>query len=163
MNCLWLILFMVVELSRLISFNFLLSAIRYIKMVGSMLSPDQKASSELLRGSILKIIYTDQEGEKVLLLPFSDQKKNWIKVTALVFHKLSEDIEERKIDEKKLQRKKVNITKEILKMAGPGKDFFNLPITPVMINRDYNQITFHYRNKANIKSFSNDEVITGLL
>jgi hypothetical protein len=128
-----------------------------------MLSPDQKASSELLRGSILKIIYTDQEGEKVLLLPFSDQKKNWIKVTALVFHKLSEDIEERKIDEKKLQRKKVNITKEILKMAGPGKDFFNLPITPVMINRDYNQITFHYRNKANIKSFSNDEVITGLL
>jgi hypothetical protein len=161
MNCLFLILFILVELSKVISFKVFLDVVKYIKIFGAIIMPDKKASSELLRGSILKVVYTDEEGEKILLLPFSDQKKEWIKVTALVVHQppnISDDSEK----EEKLHRKKINITLEILRMAGPGKDFFNLAITPAMINRDYQQMTFHYRKKDKIRSYNADELIKDL-
>ena len=54
-----------------------------------------------------------------------------------------------------------DITEKIILLAGPGRDFFNLPITPKMINKKYLQLTFHYNRKLPI-SFSSKDPITGL-
>jgi hypothetical protein len=150
MNWIFLWLFVIVELSRFISIKSSLTIIKYLKLIGASIMPDKKASSELLRGNILKIVYTDEEGEKILYLPFSGQKKNWIKVSTL------------SISHDGLKRKKSSITKEVLKIAGPAKDFFNLPITPQMINKSYSEITFHYRKKTDNKKFLLDDVISNL-
>jgi len=55
----------------------------------------------------------------------------------------------------------IDITREVLKLAGPGKDFFNLPLMPKNIHKKCYLMTFHYPKGEN-KSFRSFEIIKGL-
>jgi len=157
MNIYLLLIYIFNKALNFFNFRFFLNLIKYIRLVISLFIPERKASSEILRGSVLKITYTVDDKDFIALLPYSPIEKDWTKVTA---EDDPESNDSEVNNESKIKEK--IITEEIIRIAGPGKDFFNLPITPHMINKNYKSITFHYKRRSNNRKFSKDDVIAGL-
>ena len=51
----------------------------------------------------------------------------------------------------------------MLRLSGPAKDFFNVELTPSMINKEYHSMTFHYPKRLENKTYLADEIIKNLL
>jgi len=216
MNPLFLLAYVLMTLYEYSTRISILDTIKWIKIVGAILSPDKKASTEKVRGNILKVSFMNGDVEGYYLLPYSAKPKQWTRVEAVtkqdaedttkvleerdmvgsiltteeiviegapqevnsvvVDEELESDMDEishtksepksktKPIGELKIDKtrsaeyykefKRQNVTTEIELISGPGKDFFNMKITPYNINHNYHCLIFYYRKGAKSTHYS---------
>lgn len=104
--------------------------------------------------------------ERVLILPPSTTVYAWVRVEAFIAKETEvddfsdtddEDVACLKID-RDAEEEKIDVTDEILKFAGPNKDFFGVNLTPTMINQEWNSLRFTSKNMVKI-FYKNDPII----
>lgn len=220
MNPLFLLAYVLMTLYEYSIKISIIDTIKWIKIAGAILSPDKKASTEKVRGNILKVSFMNGDVEGYYLLPYSAKPKQWTRVEAVTkqdAEEMTKVIEERnvvgeilateeiiiegtpqevnsppvdnelesdmdeishikfkpkpkmksigefKADKTRLAEyykefKRQDVTSEIELISGPGKDFFNMKITPYNINHNYHCLIFYYRKGT--KSTHYDMVFT---
>jgi len=128
---------------------------KYFYLISGFIWPENAAVCKKLRGNIMQIKFNDGEKECYVFLPYSVPAKRWKKVRAIIPHPEQQD--------KDIQ---VDVTNLVMKVCGPGKDFYNIQLTPRKINRLWKTLTFEYRKSKNKEAktivFQPDDVITGL-
>lgn len=94
MNPYFLFLYIFSSIYYSLGLDTIVTAVKYIKMAGSVLTPDKKSSVEKLRGNILKINITDGDSEYYYLLPYASKPKTWTRVEAVLKDDCIPSIEE---------------------------------------------------------------------
>lgn len=154
MNPIFLLIFIGCLVWKHLTVTRILRYIRYLKGFLSIFSPEKKYSATVLRGNIIRVHYSDEEGEKYLLVPFSRDVKKW----TTVLHVKKSELEGADLELIEGE----DVTEEIMKCCGPSKDFCGQPITPRSINRKYECLVFKYPKKKKSKVFHAREEISDL-
>ena len=151
MNEYFLYLFLVIYFFKYSTAHTYIVIAKYLNTMSTLIWPDKGVSFKKLRGNVVQIKYHDGEKDCYLILPYSTPSKKWKKVTTVMKHP------------EKDEYASVDVTKLIMKLCGPGKDFYNIPLTPKQINRKWTTLTFHYskrKGKTKSKTFEAGDIIT---
>lgn len=84
MNPYMLFLYIASSVYYSLGLDTIITAVKYIKMAGKMLSPDPKASIEKLRGNVIKVNLHGSDGDTFYLLPYSAKSKTWTRVEVVL-------------------------------------------------------------------------------
>ena len=150
MNTYFLTAFIIATFYRDSTMHTYIMLAKYFNMITNAITPDNKLLAKRLRGNILQIKYHDGEKECFALLPYNIPKRKWVRVLAVVK------------DQETEQELLIDVTKIISRISGPGKDFFNVEITPGKINPKWKTLVFQYPRKRKKQIFKHDQVIKGL-
>lgn len=127
----------------------------YIEMVQSLLMPTAPPGEMvMMRGNYVRYVFRDEKNNsKLLLLKMVDIPFRWTHIKAEID---SED--EISIDT-------IDVTDHILKICSPNKCFYGQPITPKILNPDWNKLYFIYRTRKGERmiTINRDEIIQSKL
>lgn len=150
MNIYFILAFIFTTFYRDSSMHTYIMLAKYLDMITNIVTPDNKLSAKRLRGNILQVKYHDGEKDCYALLPYAVPTRKWIRVLAVINDKeRGEDL-------------LIDVTETIIRIAGPGKDFFKVNITPSNINPRWKKLFFQYPRKRKKMIFQHNDVIKGL-